>query len=231
MKFSIENNTLLVVRECGDVAIKRQSAAAAGESHLLHHIKCALNAAAGVDLFIKKRMWKDGHMVDDYQQYVRTNGRMSIRKYASVYPDCGLMNNHFAISGLDDDWHENGKVRLAIVWGLTTGQDEEVGRELLTGIINRANFASQRVRISARRWFQRSYGNTYHSVDVWVGDNFVGQVPFTYGYGEQYLQTAHDILVKAGYFAGDYSDFTYARMEDRDRFIIFCQDVERKRDL
>jgi hypothetical protein len=39
------------------------------DSTLLHHIKKAL-IAQGHDV-IKKRMWRDGHMVDDTQQYIR----------------------------------------------------------------------------------------------------------------------------------------------------------------
>ena len=63
-----------------------------------------------------------------------------------------------------------------------------------------------KLEIIARRWFQSSYGNTYHSCRVLVDNELVGFVPFTYGYGEQYLQTALDILQKAGVFkkTGEY---------------------------
>lgn len=54
------------------------------------------------------------------------------------------------------------------------------------------------ITITAKRWFQKSYGNTYHSVEVskLVDDSWqtVGRVPFCYGYGDHYLNTAADIL-------------------------------------
>ena len=51
--------------------------------------------------------------------------------------------------------------------------------------------------IDARKWFDRTYGNTYHSVTVTVKharkEDLVLRCDFAYGYGEQYLQTAHDL--------------------------------------
>jgi len=39
------------------------------DSRLMYHMKQELNSQ-GFD-FIKKRMWRDGHLVDDSQQYLR----------------------------------------------------------------------------------------------------------------------------------------------------------------
>lgn len=50
------------------------------------------------------------------------------------------------------------------------------------------------VRIEARRWFQKSYGNTYHSVKVYRNKKLIGHEPFTYGYGDQWIQTAQKFL-------------------------------------
>lgn len=57
------------------------------------------------------------------------------------------------------------------------------------------------VHVEGRRWFDSTYGNTYHSVVVSVEPSFdpgqwveVARQPFTYGYGEQYLQTALELL-------------------------------------
>ena len=61
MKIELKENILNITREKGD---KWQ-----GESELLHNIKKALNGK-GFD-FIKKLMWKDGHLVDDRQHYIR----------------------------------------------------------------------------------------------------------------------------------------------------------------
>ena len=61
--------------------------------------------------------------------------------------------------------------------------------------------------IDARRWFDKTYGNTYHSVTVTVKharkDDLVLRCDFAYGYDEQYLQTAHELLHQAGYFGPD----------------------------
>lgn len=54
------------------------------ESHLLYAIKQELNSQ-GHDL-IKKRMWKDGHLMgDDTTQYIRTRSSKSARPHIWIY--------------------------------------------------------------------------------------------------------------------------------------------------
>lgn len=48
--------------------------------------------------------------------------------------------------------------------------------------------------ITAKKWFQKSYGNTYHSVRVEKNGELVGYAPFQYGYGDHYLNTAAKLL-------------------------------------
>jgi len=48
--------------------------------------------------------------------------------------------------------------------------------------------------ISGRRWFQRSYGNTYHTTTLFYADGTSETSPRHYGYGDQYLQTAFDMM-------------------------------------
>ena len=55
------------------------------------------------------------------------------------------------------------------------------------------------IEIWGKRWFQRTYGNTYHKVRVYVNDELIGTSPITYGYGDGYVQTAEAILKKNGY--------------------------------
>jgi hypothetical protein len=55
------------------------------------------------------------------------------------------------------------------------------------------------VHIEARRWFQRTYGNTYHSVRVHQDGVVIYSSGRTYGYGEQWLQTACEWLAENGY--------------------------------
>ena len=97
------------------------------------------------------------------------------------------------------------------------------------------------IKIVGRRWFDRVNGNTYHSVYVCNDDNsLIGKCKFAYGYGEGYLQTAHQILQDAGIYPKtgerfasgadkDYHDFLLDRRENK--FFITVSDVGRKKDL
>lgn len=56
--------------------------------------------------------------------------------------------------------------------------------------------AKPTIVIAGKRWFQRTYGNTYHSVTVTMPDGkqlYSGQ---HYGYGSGYLQTAYAMIRK-----------------------------------
>jgi len=64
------------------------------------------------------------------------------------------------------------------------------------------------IHIHGKRWFQKSYGNTYHTVSLSIygkGSSpiFTEKSPIKYGYGSQYEQTAIDILQDNG-FIKDY---------------------------
>ena len=89
--------------------------------------------------------------------------------------------------------------------------------------------------IDARRWFDRINANTYHSVTVTVKharkEDLVLRRDYEYGYGEQYLQTAHELLSEAGYFGPEYWDFRDAMRNDQKKFHITCTDVTRKKEL
>jgi len=58
--------------------------------------------------------------------------------------------------------------------------------------------APKHILIIGRRWFQKSFGNTYHTVDVYVDGEKRFMSPVSYGYDEQYIQTAYDALINAG---------------------------------
>ena len=98
------------------------------------------------------------------------------------------------------------------------------------------------VTIDARRYRDRTYGNTYHSVSVYVDGVLVGVEPYTYGYGDQWKQTAHTLLQKAGMFLEtgerlqsgmdkDYYDFENYVRDHRNKFVMSVVDVARKSDL
>ena len=48
------------------------------------------------------------------------------------------------------------------------------------------------IEIEVRRWFQKSYGNTFHSVMVCV-NNKILENGFQYGYSDQFFQTAWEL--------------------------------------
>ena len=78
---------------------------AAGESLLLYHVKKILNSQ-GYD-FIKKRMWRDGHLVDDMQQYLRERKPVDDRMFA-------IYNTFWQIEGADERLRRDGKVVLGL---------------------------------------------------------------------------------------------------------------------
>ena len=59
--------------------------------------------------------------------------------------------------------------------------------------------SSPSVTISGRRWFQRSYGNTYHTARILVGCSFAIQLPKEYGYGDYWAQRCREFLQGVGY--------------------------------
>ena len=81
------------------------------------------------------------------------------------------------------------------------------------------------LQIVGRRWFQKTYGNTYHAVKVYVNDEILVK-DFCYGYGNQYLQTAIELLQKAGYNINTFSD-----LRSIEGFTETVTDVKRKKDL
>ena len=92
--------------------------------------------------------------------------------------------------------------------------------------------------ISARRWFQASYGNTYHSAKVYavMADGSMGDVvasnAFSYGYGESYYMTACQALIDAGMIEAD-NEYALSGHSVRSALNIEASvaDVKRKRDL
>jgi hypothetical protein len=107
MKIELKDHSCVVTREPGDPRFSGV-VNAAGESRLFHHIKKALNAQ-GFDL-IKKRMGKDGHLVDDMQQYLRTR-----KKSGDPKKDIYIWNGMWAIKGADQYLNEDGQVWLNLI--------------------------------------------------------------------------------------------------------------------
>jgi hypothetical protein len=106
MKLEFKGKWLIVEREPTDKKYYG-TYQAKGESALFHAIKSELNKQ-GYDL-IKKRMYKDGHLVDDCQQYLRT------RKKGAGKADICIYNPCFALWGANEKFNEGG-VDLEVVY-------------------------------------------------------------------------------------------------------------------
>lgn len=95
------------------------------------------------------------------------------------------------------------------------------------------------LHIVARRWFQRSYGNTYFSVtvDVEIDNKLVEivNVPFHYGYGDHYDTVALEEFKKVVDLEGkDFIKGSYLSRFCNDNSITVynaVSDVKRKKDL
>ena len=55
------------------------------------------------------------------------------------------------------------------------------------------------VEVYGREWHDKVNGNSYHSVYVSINDKLVITVPFQYGYGDSYIQSATEAMIEAGY--------------------------------
>ena len=93
--------------KCGRVYIEREASdkRPSNESHLLYMIKQEL-IRQGFDV-IKKRMWKDGHMVSDHCQYIRS--RKVTEPTAFM-----LWDGNYAVRDLAQEFNRTGKVSLLL---------------------------------------------------------------------------------------------------------------------
>jgi hypothetical protein len=93
------------------------------------------------------------------------------------------------------------------------------------------------IQVLGRRWFQRGAGNTYHSAQIYVNNEFVYIIRFVYGYGDGYQQSAAEWLAENGYLAcerhGNGSQEPLWRACERlgIKYTSTVLDVPRKKDL
>ena len=98
--------------------------------------------------------------------------------------------------------------------------------------------------VAARRWFDRINGNTYHSVTIYADGGEIAREPFTYGYGDQYQETAAQLLAALPQFQAlnDLARMSYPSSGANEplwqwmsrigtAISIDCVDVNRKKDL
>ena len=101
---ALGNGICTVEREPGDPRMHRGGWGTA-ESQLLRHVQRALQQQ-GYDV-IKKRMWKDGHLVDEYQQYVRERNPVGQRQLS-------VWHGEYAIEDAGAKFNREGKVDLIV---------------------------------------------------------------------------------------------------------------------
>ncbi len=94
------------------------------------------------------------------------------------------------------------------------------------------------ITIVGRRWFDRINGNTYFSAVALINGKQVAEIPFEYGYGNQYEHSMFNLLFKLGYCADreSYSNgsneafWNYCSRKGITKYVTHS-DVNRKKDL
>ena len=89
------------------------------------------------------------------------------------------------------------------------------------------------VRLIGRRWFQKTHGNTYHTVEVHIDDELIGHSPVTYGYGNQYEDTGMEMVFESGKVVALLKNERLWEYKKRTGMVVksTVSDVKRKRDL
>lgn len=83
------------------------------------------------------------------------------------------------------------------------------------------------ITINARLWFDRRAGNTYHSVHVVDDCGRSHVLPFAYGYGQQYIDSAAELIGMTG------TDLRRRMRDEPTRHTVVVDEcnVSRRRDL
>lgn len=95
----------------------------------------------------------------------------------------------------------------------------------------------QNIEVIGRRWFQKSYGNTYNTVQIRVNGDLVASLPKDYGYGEMYYQRAGQWLIENGWIKakksphGGYPPLHVFRDQGKFKLNYYAIDVPREKDL
>lgn len=107
----LQKHTCIVEKEPGDPTFKDGGWAEQPESTFLYHVKKAL-IKQGYDV-IKKRMWADGHLVSNTQQYLRSR-RFMVSDEPTEF--C-IWNGNYALWDAGDRFNKEGWVELCVMRG------------------------------------------------------------------------------------------------------------------
>ena len=85
------------------------------------------------------------------------------------------------------------------------------------------------IDVQAKEWFDRTYGNSYVAIRLYINYGMKDEVtlygPYTYGYGDYYMQYAKELLYKNGYIE-DIEEFCTLSTYCRQRGIVLRQSKE-----
>jgi hypothetical protein len=107
MQVTMKGNQCIVTREPKDPKF-RDTNWGSGESTLLYNVKKEL-IKQGYDL-IKKRMWKDGHLVSDTCQYLRAK-----KPTDNPDKDIYVWDGNYQIRNAAEDFNKDGKVTYNVM--------------------------------------------------------------------------------------------------------------------
>ena len=87
---------------------------------------------------------------------------------------------------------------------MTTQSFRHNAQEITVSLSDKAKaMGIEKLHIQGLRWFQKSYGNTYHTavISALIDGKYVelGKTRMQYGYGEQYLVSAGAWLIANGF--------------------------------
>jgi hypothetical protein len=64
--------------------------------------------------------------------------------------------------------------------------------------------------IHSKKWRDKLNGNTYHSVRILnTQNNALIAAPYQYGYGDQFMQSAHEVMSKTGWVGNKFTPDDY----------------------
>ena len=76
------------------------------------------------------------------------------------------------------------------------------------------------LEVTAKEWFDRINGNSYFSAHIKINGEFITALPFQYGYGEQYLDSAKEELVKRGIISADKMQLLWSYAYENDIILV-----------
>lgn len=105
---------------------------------------------------------------------------------------------------------------------------------LLSSIMNNETNETKikSIEVQARRWFQKSFGNTYFSGELYINEELICSVNFEYGYDEQCIHNLTKLAQKKGALPSDPKLILWRFCSDNNiELLTNIVDVKRKKDL